>query len=141
MKYFVPCLLFFVFSCSQSKNMSYKKKANLKENGLSSQYLILRIDSNYEGYIIYAKRNDSIFKIVSIKDTTKNCMNLFVNSSYDLKLLSWFGKNDKEPNVPLNHIHGMHLGGIRVRFDEDSIVHDLFYDERLRGLCFPNLTE
>ena len=49
-------------------------------------YTIIKIDSIKNWYLIYATRNDSIFKIVSIKNQNFKCERILVGKRYHLEL-------------------------------------------------------
>ena len=107
-------------------------------NESKDSYKVIKIDSIENYYLIYVGRSDSVFKILSRKDTllTKNCKRIKIGNEIHLNLKTYFGNRNKDfINAQILHISGMKIGKITVRIDEKGIVHDLFYDERMIGLC------
>lgn len=132
MKCYFIAILILLCSCAQIRRI----KGNQLKPQYENSYKIIKIDSKKEGYIVYVQRRDSIFKIISLCDTTEQCREIVVNGYYNLCLKSYFSrKNDSSPNIQLGHVMGMHLGKEIVRFDEDGIVQNLFYATNLKGLC------
>ena len=107
-------------------------------NEKKDDYKIINIDSIENYYLIYVQRSDSVFKILSKSDSVLKgkCKRIKVGDEIHLNLKTYFGNRNKDfINAQLLHISGMKIGSIIVRIDEKGIVHDLFYDERLVGLC------
>ena len=67
---------------------------NLKESRSSnnySGYLIYKIDSVHNYYCIYAKRADTFYKIISVKEVIPNCNKIKIGKRYNLRLQAIFG--------------------------------------------------
>jgi hypothetical protein len=95
----------------------------------NAHYKISKIDSINEVYIIYAEKNDSIFKVVSEK-VTGNCNKIKEGFTYALECKSLInGVAGKR------HIAGVNFNGTIIRLEGDKVVWDLFYCENLKGLC------
>ena len=107
-----------------------------------STYLIKKIYKKNSWYIIYAERNDTLYKIVSMDDDSiKNKYEkIIIGKRYDFNLHS------KKENAPT-------IGGVKLapvgytgcyEFDNKTIIclepkkgiYDLYITESLRGLCF-----
>ena len=74
-------LLFFFFGIGLL--YSFTNKSN---ECTEIDYTIIKIDSIKNWYLIYATRNDSIFKIVSIKNQNFKCERILVGKRYHLEL-------------------------------------------------------
>ena len=98
-------------------------------------YKISRIDSVKNLYIIYATRNDSLFKIISLNQKANNCVSLKVNCTYALKLHSRFeGKYAiKPPGADFNVEYNYY--GTFVSLERWRGINDLFTCDNLKGLC------
>lgn len=100
-------------------------------------FRVTRIDSSSNKvYVIYAKRNDTIFKIVSFREDS-DCVKIKANRYYNFELESLFLRNlngqDLSPNA-LPHVEGIDYHGVLITLERDSI-NDLFYAKNLVGLC------
>jgi hypothetical protein len=51
-------------------------------------YLVVRIDSLQSVYLVYARRSDTLYKVVSDKASVPNCQKLQVGQQYQLQLWS-----------------------------------------------------
>ena len=131
MKYLlaIPLTLIFISSCLSTHNV-----------GIFSQnlYRIKKIKEEKTLYVIYATKNDSIFKIISMKnDTIRNCNKIRTNKYY---------KIDLEQLLPVDHnyyasyleISGMGFaGGVNVLVESKS-HYALYLALNLDGLCIKN---
>lgn len=125
-----------LFSCNS------KKKATMTVKNVDTNYSIEKIDKTNSWYIIYAKRNDTLFKIVSYaeKSIGQNCKKIVVNGKYYFKLKS------KKANAPI-------IGGIKLDpvgytgcyvFDKETTIclepkrgiYNLFFTNDLKGICY-----
>lgn len=98
----------------------------------TSLFKIVRIDSFSSYYLIYAKKNNSYYKILSIDDAYKpKCHNLKLHGSYDLELKSLVPDTSKSPIL----LKGIGYRGIEVDFEGDSI-RDVYKSYNLNGLCY-----
>lgn len=106
-----------------------------------NDYCINKIDSIKNWYIIYAMRNDTIFKIVSMKSQEKDCAKISIGNRYNLVLTKRLG-NVLSPNglklLPMNYLDIDNNG-----FDENNDVFvknekgviGLYTCNDLEGLC------
>ena len=93
----------------------------------SEKYKIIKIDSLQNTYIIYAKKQDSTFKIVSKKNASDNCIIIKINEYYNLKIKSLF---------PVDYYQKIQISAIKFKLEGNGIVWDLFISENLNGLCY-----
>ena len=138
-----------MLSCSSSKGVT-------QEIVGYSMYLVKKIKSKNSWHIIYAQKQDSLYKIVVGKEVMAHdgCNKIVVGKSYDLELKS------RKENVPV--INGVRLkpvnyldvknsaygkGGVECyAYDEETEIctepkkgiSDLNYTDNLKGLCYLN---
>ncbi|TKC60165.1 hypothetical protein FBD94_14725 [Pedobacter hiemivivus] len=141
MKYILLLITLVFIACvssklTQSANINADEKLS---NGLYN-YKVYKIDSINTYYLIYAKKGDSLYKIVSKKTLNKNCEKIQRNISYAFKLRS--GLTD------------FHIGGVlvsskqlphvncytyddstKICLERDSI-NDLYHADNIQGLCY-----
>lgn len=142
-KYILLFGILTVFSCVSSReNSNFKEletpqKVNFTNDSLRN-YIVTNIDTiSYRfNNIVYLKRNDTIYKVVSKKEIVEPCEKLLVNNQYKLKLKS------TRPKMILNYldIHGRVMYKKEVVFFErgSGILWDLYITPYLRGLCYQN---
>jgi hypothetical protein len=109
----------------------------------SDTYQVVRIDSVGNYLVIYANKNDSIFKVITKKVSEQNCRRIKINGTYDFRLKSIFGDNNlKLGDGVLHPKSDLHVGCISfdsatmICYSEKGIVRDLFFDENMKGSCF-----
>lgn len=128
-------------SCSHAKKLSTNNAglpADQMSGTLPHQYRVTKIDSVNKVYLIYAKEDTSLYKIVSAKDSTETCINIRVNGEYGFMLHSLFprqflGKYDLSP-AALPNVDGVIYNGTPVTV-EKGCVKDLFVADNVKGLC------
>jgi len=124
-------------SCSSPKGITQGR-------GEGSMYLIKKIKSKNSWYIIYAKKQDSLYKIVVRKEglSGDDCKKIVVGKYYDLELKS------RRDNAP--EINGVKLKPVNYldvecfSYDEETEIciepkkgiYDLYYTDDLKGLCY-----
>jgi hypothetical protein len=132
---FLLASIIILFSCTGTK-----KGMTVKEN--KTKYRIKKIDKNNSWYIIYADRNDTLFKIVSFAKNKidESCRKIVVGGIYDFELKS------KKGNAPI-------IGGVKLDpvgytgcyvFDKETTIclepkrgiYDLFFTNDLKGICY-----
>ncbi|MFA5044312.1 MAG: hypothetical protein WC542_00080 [Paludibacter sp.] len=133
-KYLVLVFVIFCISCSQTKNIATIES---NENNVLL-YKIIKIKSIDSCYVIYAQRNDSIFKIISDKDSRySNYRKIRTNSKYNLYLTRIFPTDSLfgisiAPNLGVKGM-GVKGGGI---VSVEKISHNsLYMAHNLHGLC------
>jgi hypothetical protein len=111
------------------------------------RYHVTRIDSLQTVYLIYARRHDSLFKIVSDKHPVANCTKIKPGHAYAFQLRSLLYTDltpeEKAASLPgLAPLDTHHMGGLdydgqglMITLEGDSI-RDLYYAENVNGLCF-----
>ena len=140
-------LLFMIFSCSSSKGFT-------QDGNIDSKYRIKKIKTKNSWYIIYAEKQDSLYKIIVGKSDVINddCKKIAVGKYYDLELKS------RRENVPV--INGVKLKSVNYldvkspAYDKEGIecysydekteiciepkkgIYDLYYTDDLKGLCY-----
>lgn len=122
---YLPLITIILLSCSLNKRIYNDNPMN--------NYEIVKIDSISSYYLIYARKNDSLFKIISEKrkPLSKNCAPLRVNYNYSFSLESVF---DSTAQFQILDISGLKVKNAYIRIDEPGIVHNLFIDYRMQGL-------
>ncbi|MBT9395068.1 hypothetical protein KLP40_18015 [Hymenobacter sp. NST-14] len=119
---------------------------SVQVSGPLGSYKVARIDSIKSVYLIYARRNDTLFKIVSDKETPKSCANIRPGQYYKFQLRSLLftdltpAEQAKYPGLKSLDTH--HMGGLDydgkglvIKLEGDSI-RDLYYAKNISGLCF-----
>jgi hypothetical protein len=116
------------------------RKSTLKNNSIKNTdlYTINKITSINNYFIIYAERNDSLFKIVSTKENVPNGENIHKNSSYALNLISIL-KNRQINGI--NIMYSVHVtcfafdNKTNICIEPKKGIYDLYRADNLRGLC------
>jgi hypothetical protein len=138
-KLILPFLI--IFSCSSKKIAQSKiKEGGQKIAKASELYKVYKIDSINNYYLIYAKRKDSLYKIVSKKQVTSNCANISLNQEYTFSLTSIWnqkiiieGRNVSPSVTP--HVTCLSFDdSTKICLEKDSI-NDLFHADNVEGLC------
>nr|WP_198999668.1 hypothetical protein [Flavobacterium sp. ASV13] len=120
-------------------SLSCKSSLPVIEN--KNLYEVYKIDSINEYYLIYAKRGDSLFKIVSKKEAADKQQEIKVNKSYPLKLHS---RRENLPTIggiklePINYLDVECFAydkSTTICIERDSI-NDLHYAENIKGKYF-----
>lgn len=128
--------LCFWFSCRPKKELVNNKSAAVPLANLREIYKVVRIDSIKTVYVIYARKGNELFKIVSIKNSD-SCKRISVGEVHAFVLMSRVPKNfngqDISPRT-VPHLTGIHVNGVDIRFEPDSIK-DIYMAVNLNGLC------
>lgn len=128
-------ILFSIYGCNSSKKVNTTSYKYQTIDRTGSKYEIYKIDSLENLYIIYLKKSNSIFKVVSNKQNNKLCNLIKEGHLYDLKIKSVIPSNLSQKN----HIAGFVYSGTLVKLKGENTVWDLFNSENLSGLCYiPN---
>jgi len=128
------CLIFFasiiLISCTTNKKIIEKK----------SEYMVTKLDSINNYYLIYATKNDSVFEIISKKERTAKCKTIKKGSNYSFKLKSM---RDNAHTIGGIKISPMNYLDIQCfQFDENTKIckeegiYDLYFAKNINGLCF-----
>jgi hypothetical protein len=127
-------LLIIILITLSCRTVNQELKIDKSDSLSVTGYKISKIDSINEVYIIYAIRNDSIFKIVSEKENG-GCKKIKKGHTYDLECQSLItGVSGKL------HIAGVKFNGTLIKLEGGKVVWDLFYCENLKGLCLVKKT-
>lgn len=123
-----------------SKSSYVKRKLPLKEEFATirtGNYLFLKCDTISYQYnnLLYFKKNDSTFIVVTEKENQEPCNYLVINNSYKLKLKS------VRSNEILNYLdyinsYEMFNKEIIKLIKEDSVLWDLYTTPYIRDLCY-----
>ena len=135
MRITIILILTIICSCRNSKNVSSTDKVGL--------FKIIKVGSLNNWHIIYATKNDTLFKIVSKKEKNvdSNCNKINGGQYYNLKIHS------RKENPP--EINGIKLSPVNYiditcySFDANTSIciepkkgiYDLYFAENLKGLC------
>jgi hypothetical protein len=145
MKKMFLLLLFVFLSCN------WNQKAEKTDNTIDSinslqkvtdnmlvadKHKIIKIDSIGNVYIIYAKKENVYYKILSDKISENNeaCNQIIIEHYYNLKLKSMF----EDRTRPSFKISGVLYNEQEIEFERDSI-NDLHFAENIRGLCIEDI--
>ena len=87
-------------------------------------------------YLIYAKKKDSVFKILSLKEDSYDCAKIQIGKSYDFKLKSLLRIKELlgRKVINSNHVTGIDFYGTNIAIEKDSI-NDLHGSDDIKGLC------
>lgn len=135
-------IVFFIFMTSLLLSQEYGSQLMEKRDSINvgedtngivnsvNQFEIVKVDSVERVYIIYAKRRDSIIKIVSGKEEPITCKPIVQGEYYDLEVKSLL-----ELTSGKRHVGGIKYNGVIIKLEGDKVVWDLFICENLKGLC------
>lgn len=138
-------LLFFVFlSCNWNQKAERTDNTidginslqKVTDNSLvADKHKIIKIDSIGNVYIIYAKKENVYYKILSDKigengENNEACNQIIIEHYYNLKLKSMFDDRTR----PSFKITGVLYNEQEIEFERDSI-NDLHFAENIKGLC------
>jgi hypothetical protein len=120
----------FTFACNTSNSPS--TSMGRQSQYTDSVFKVFKIDSINNYYLVYAKKNDSIFKIVSTKNGKNNCLRIKKNKKYQLSLqLIW--KNSANTSL----VTGTYFDDSTViRIDWEKEIYALYSCDNLHGLCY-----
>lgn len=105
-----------------------------------SLYKVYKIDSIHSYYLIYARKKDTIYKIVSKKSDLENCNSILINQDYAFRLQGRIASRQASkfrlsPEASLLVNCFSYDDSTSVCLERDSI-NDLYSAENVRGLCF-----
>ena len=131
MKKIIPLLILFMFSCAGIRQTNQKHNAD--------SFLINKIETKNDWYIVYVKRHDSTFMIVSKKAEIVNPTwnKIKVGNYYSFKINSIIPVINGVKMISVNYLD---FAGISL--DERTIVNinpnkgifDIYSAEKLKGL-------
>lgn len=125
--------LFIIVSCNGQQKV-LNNQVNTKE------YFVYKIETVSNYYIIYAKKEDSIFKIVSKKESITECNSIKINNNYNFDLYSQSSVTliTGEIIAPVSIydvVCHTFENDIKICTDRKNGIYDLFYSRNLKGLC------
>ena len=100
----------------------------------SRDFVVNKIDSISDCYLIYARRNDTLFKIISQKKTSQSCNRIVVNSRYAFSLVPIL--YDGAVKISSNNIGGVYVNDSTIIRVEGDSVRELYTSKNIKGLCF-----
>ncbi len=130
MRFIYILIAVFSISCSHSKNITNGKttsSGNIKEYD-SRKYRVTKIDSVKNVYLIYARKDSMLFKIVSAKVGSEDCGNIKISGEYGFIISSIFPDNSPA------HVDGIYYHGVPIAVEGDSITH-IYIALNVAGLC------
>jgi hypothetical protein len=125
----VVYLMLFI-SCTVPKYISSNHSRDL--------YKIIKIDSIRGVYILYATKNDSVYKICSVKEQQEAfCDRIIKGHFYHFILKSLIIKeiNGQTTTNMMLHIDGMQIADAIITLESKS-RRELYKAENIKGLCF-----
>jgi len=136
MKY-IPQLIFIaIIGCISSKS----SKTSYHIGELPTIYKVYKIDSINNYYLVYARKGDSLYKIVSKKMSFENCNRIRINNNYEFRLhSSIYGSKMAEKTISPQYTLLVTCFSFddttNICLERDSI-NDLHHAENIKGLCF-----
>ena len=126
----VMFFLLSLFCCSTPLKLE-----NVKNEDLFSVEEIKKVNDSV--FLIYASRNDTIFKIASYYDgnSINNCTKLKKKSKFRAKLLSQFKEAEKKFNMFPNYSISFIFHGITICREPEKNIDDVYLCDTLNG-CF-----
>lgn len=138
MKIQLLLILLIIFSCRSLRSVNNgvldSKSLKIQQEAL---YKVYKIDSIKNFYLIYAKRKDTLYKIVSQKAISENCISIRVNQKYPFILHSRLAERARGKIKILPGLVNCfsYAYDTVICFEGDSI-NDLHSAENVKGLCF-----
>ncbi len=114
---------------------------NNNGNSSSNKYEVYKIDTVNDYYFIYAKKMDTIYKIVSKQKEKQDCNTILLGGKYDFILESIWRKEIVIDGVNVSpsgtpQVNCLSLDEkTKVCLERDSI-NDIYQSKNLKGLCF-----
>lgn len=131
-------LVFILFAFCKSNVISNKKNYRVKQQ---KTYSVYKLDSLNSYYLIYVKRGDSLFKIVSRKTQQGNCNSIKVASNYELSLSPMHIQRKTVGNSQFQPVNHLDMGSRCKKFDDSTEVcierymDDLYTSDNISGRC------
>lgn len=139
MKNLLFVLIVVGFGCNHQIIKSKNTENVLNRNLNTNYYLIEKIDSVANFYIIYAGRGAQKFKIISIMTQDTLLTKIKCGNRYDLRLFSVL-KDVKIDDISLPNFHNIDCVALNdtlsTCIERQNFIYDLFRAKNLRGLYF-----
>ena len=104
---------------------------------------VYKIDKENDYYLIYAKKKDSLYKIVSKNESPiSDCNKIKINNYYDFKLHSRRENSPTIGGIKLNPVNYLDIQcytydkDTKICIDIKNGIFDLYYADNIKGLCF-----
>ena len=145
MKYYqisIFIILFIGFSFSSYTKINVVDKRTQPYERQDITFKIYQIDSINNYYIVYAKRHDSLYKIVAQKTTNSNCSKIEIGKNYRMTLYSIWTKPLIINGVDVSLSSTPHVtclgfdDSTSICIDRANGIFDLFTCRNLNGLCY-----
>lgn len=121
-----------IICCKPTKNTVQNK------NYSTGKFIVSKIDSINNYYIIHLKKEDSIFRIISKKENTKRCHDIKNNNEYILELNSVY-KNRLAIMKKYNFNKSIKWGiDDSLKINSDSIKY-YYTSQNIKGHCYISL--
>lgn len=134
MKKFSILLSLILFASCQT----YKKKT-YKINDKSS-YEVYKLDSINNYYLIYAKKTETLYKIISNKEKIKDCHSIRIGVKYKFKI---HAVSDNAPTIgglkikPMNYLDvACYQFDKQTKICREDGMYDIYYADNIKGLCY-----
>jgi hypothetical protein len=117
-------------SCVTSKN---KRKSD-------DLYNVFKLDSINNYYLIYAKKHDTVYKIICQKQIVSHCNKLKLGTFYKFDLYSIRENAPVISGIKMNEVNYLDIKC--YQFDENTSIckedgiYDLYFARNIKGLCF-----
>lgn len=141
--FLILILNFVLFSCGEKlSHQTNKVKQNVSNHEVKndSLYEVYKIDSVNIFYIVYARKNNTNFKIISKKTGLINCDKVLVDYYYNLKLKSILRQEvklgDKSFSSAGNLLVNCFTFEGNTEICREDGISDLYRAENLNGLCY-----
>jgi hypothetical protein len=137
MKKYIVSLLLIVISCKVKPLVNSSLETKNKPN-----YNVYKIDSIDNYYLIYAKKNESIYKIISKKQRFYNCNKILINSNYDFDLIPVKMDPRRVGDTlrvrPFIHPNSLlcYTFDSKTEICVERYMSDLHFANNVKGLCF-----
>jgi hypothetical protein len=134
MKYIFSLVSIMLIACSSSKIDSASTEKN------TVVYKVYKIDSINSYYLIYSKKGDSLYKIVSKKEDVIGFEKIKVNKNYEFELHSsllnrQIGNTTISPQNSLLVNCFSYDDTTKICLERDSI-RDLYHADNIKGIYF-----
>lgn len=135
MNYYALLIIAFIeIGCSSQQKIIENQKTIEK-------FYVYQIDTLNNYYLVYAKKGDEIFKIVSKNEKSNNCNMIKVNNSYNFDL---YAQSSIKPIINGEEVAIVTIIDVmcynfendtKICTDRKNGIYDLYYARNIRGLC------
>jgi hypothetical protein len=122
----------FIVACKPAKQLAPAKPALVSLADYRDKYKVVRIDSIEKVFVIYARKDKELYKIVTARDTA-SCRRIRVGEEHSLVLIPIRPEDNPFYDPHLN-IGGTSYYGVRIPYEGDSIKR-IYSALNVIGLC------